>query len=88
MEAIGTNSINSITQHAAAQNSYGLSTSGGLNVKTEEGDLVSISFSNEFNYSESSSSINPQGLSVPVAAHTLRQSCPRGSFSCFAVFDS
>ena len=39
MEAIGTNSINSITQHAAAQNSYGLSTSGGLNVKTEEGDL-------------------------------------------------
>lgn len=56
MEAIGTNSINSITQQAAAQNSYGLSTSAGLNVKTEEGDLVSISFSNEFNYSESASS--------------------------------
>jgi len=56
MEAIGTNSINSITQQAAAQNSYGLSTSADLNVKTEEGDLVSISFSNEFNYSESSSS--------------------------------
>ena len=48
MEAIGTNSINSITQQAAAQNSYGLSTSADLNVKTEEGDLVSISFSNEF----------------------------------------
>jgi hypothetical protein len=56
MEVIGTNSINSITQQAAAQNSYGLSTSADLNVKTEEGDLVSISFSNEFNYSESSSS--------------------------------
>ncbi len=55
MEAIGTNSINSITQKTAAQNSYGLSTSADLNVKTEEGDLVSISFSNEFNYSESSS---------------------------------
>ena len=56
MEAIGTNSINSITQQAASQTSYGLATSAGLNVKTEEGDLVSISFSNEFNYSESSSS--------------------------------
>jgi hypothetical protein len=56
MEAIGTNSINSITQKAAAQTSYGLSTFADLNVKTEEGDLVSISFSNEFNYSESSSS--------------------------------
>ncbi len=56
MEAIGTNSINSITQQAASQTSYGLSTSAGLNVKTEEGDLVSISFSNDFNYSESSSS--------------------------------
>ena len=56
MEAIGTNSINQITQQASSQASYGLSTSAGLNVKTEEGDLVSITFSNDFSYSESESS--------------------------------
>ncbi len=56
MEAIGTSSLNQITQQAASQTSFGLSTSAGLNVKTEEGDLVSISFSNELSYSESESS--------------------------------
>ena len=71
---------NTIVDHKAVEAQVGLLTTGDLNLKTREGDLVSLSFGNEYRYAQSRQETVTEGV-VTQEISTVAQAAARYSLS-------
>lgn len=71
---------NAVVDHKAVEAQVGLLTTGDLNLKTREGDLVSLSFGNEYRYAQSRKETVTEGV-VTQEISTVAQAAARYSLS-------
>lgn len=71
---------NAVVDHKAVEAQVGLLTTGDLNLKTREGDLVSLSFGNEYQYAQSRQETVEEGV-VTQEISTVAQAAARYSLS-------